>query len=114
MKTDITVYHYVYDEKNQTDKYEIRHFYNVSWQGGKGASVNKGYEQSNDIKIRIFHKDNPELNVNMFKIGDVVVGGIVNKKISKQSELPNAYNVTTIIPHERGSLETNHIELGAK
>jgi len=114
MKTDITLYHHVFDSKTQTDKYEIKYFYNVSWQGGKGASIDKGYIQDNDIKIRIFYKDNPELNINDFSIGDFIIQGISNKKVTKQSEIKNAYNITSKIPHIRGSIETNHISLGAK
>jgi hypothetical protein len=110
MKTDITVYHY--DSKNE--KYEKKHFYNVSWQGGKGASIDKGYEKANDIKVRIFYKDNPKLDEKDFFIGDFIVVGISKQEIKKQSELKNTYNITSIIPHKRGSLATQHISIGAK
>lgn len=114
MKTDITVYHYVYDEKNQTDKYEIKHFYNVSWQGGKGASIDKGYKEANDLKLRIFYKDNSNLNIDDFYIGDFIVQGITNKQIKKQSEIKDTYNITSKVEHKRGSIHTNHISIGAK
>lgn len=114
MKTDVSLYHRVYDETTQTDKYEIKHLYNVSWQGGKGASIDKGYVESNDIKLRIFYKDNPGLETVTFSIGDFVIKGISTKKVNRQSELEETYNITTIIPHKRGSIVTKHIQIGAK
>jgi hypothetical protein len=114
MKTDITLYHYIFDEETQTEKYEKSYFYNVSWDGGKGASINKGYTEANDITIRIFHKDNLNLKESNFSIGDFFVAGICNKEITMKSELKDTYNITTIIPRIRGSIATNHIQIGAK
>lgn len=114
MKTDITLYHYVFDEDTQTEKYEKSYFYNVSLDGGKGASINKGYTEANDITMRIFFKDNKNLDENLFSIGDFFVTGISDKDITMKSELEDTYNITTIIPRKRGSIATQHIQIGAK
>lgn len=114
MKTDISVFHLVYNEETQTDEYEVTYFYNVSWQGGIGASFNKGYIEANDLDVKIFHKDNADLDNKKVYIGDIITKGIITKKIKSKSELDEAYNVNTIIPHKRGSIATNHIHIGAK
>lgn len=113
MKTDITVFHLTYDEE-QNEEYVATYFSNVSWQGGIGASLNKGFIESNDVDIRIFHKDNQDLDNKKIYVGDIVARGIITKKIKTKSELEEAFNVTSIIPHKRGSIATNHIYIGAK
>ena len=114
MKTDITVFHIVYDEETQTEEYVTTYFSNVSWQGGIGASLNKGFVEANDLEIRIFHKDNADLDNQTINIGDIVTKGKIVEKIKTKSELEEAYNITSIIPHKRGSIATNHIQIGAK
>ena len=115
MKTDITIYHKILGLGKNPDTFKINHLKNVSWQGGDGASVNKGYEKANDIKLRIFKKDNQDVFELPFSIGDFIVLGITDQEISKQSDIKDkTYNITTIIPHKRGTITTQHIEIGAK
>ena len=113
MKTDITIFHLEYDEE-QNEKYVATYFSNVSWQGGIGASINKGFVEANDLEIRIFHKDNLDLDTKAIHIGDIVAKGKITKQIKSKGELNEVFNITTIIPHKRGSIATNHIYIGAK
>ena len=88
---------------------------NVMWQGGKGASINKGYEKANDISIWIPYDQNENLDTIPFAIGDIIVKGIINDEINKQSDLKvDSYNITTFINNNYGSYDMQHIFIGAK
>lgn len=110
--TDMTIYHKTYDGVNRKDKWQKHIVHSVMWQGGKGASVNQGFEQANDVKV--FTKD--MTIIDYVKIGDIIVKGNVNKDIKTQQDLSNEefYNVTTIINYDYGSEGMKHIELGGK
>ena len=71
--------------------------------GGKGSSINKGYENANDVDIRIPMEYVEDKNI--FTIGP---------EISKQSDLQGKefYNVTSITINEYGN--NPHIHLGGK
>lgn len=108
MKTDITLYH-----KNDDDKYIIKHFYNVTWQETLGIDVNKGYDENNNIILRVFAKDN-NIKDTSFCVGDFIVKGIIKTQINLQSDLKDTFNILSVNPHLRGSIETQHIKLIAK
>ena len=113
--TDMTLYHKVFNTETRLDewkKYLIEH---VMWQGGKGASLNKGYEQANDVRVWI-PKDVNNLTDVVFSIGDIMVKGNISQEISKQSDLKidNVYNITTVLGQDLGSEIMDHIELGGK
>ena len=84
------------------------------WQGGKGANINKGYEKANDISIWLPYYKNEKLESIPFSIGDIVVKGIIDQKISKESDLDDPYNITTLINNNYGSYNMQHIFIGAK
>ena len=106
----ITYYHKTLDNNKlyQWNKY----VFNKVWLfGGKGSSINKGYENANDVDVRIpmqYIKDR-----NIFKIGDIIAVG-KHGDISKQSDLQNIefYNVTSINVNDFGS--NPHIHFGGK
>ena len=79
--------------------------------GGKGSSVNKGYENANDVNIRIPIEE--VIDTTIFAIGDIIAIGM-QSEISKQSDLQGKefYNVTSITINEYGN--NPHVHLGGK
>lgn len=113
--TSITLYHKRYNSKKRLDEWDRYPIKNVMWQGGKGASLNKGYEKANDVNIYIPYNSNEGLNEVPFSIGDIVVKGNIEDKITKQSDLKvDNYNITTLINNDYGSNNMFHIQIGAK
>lgn len=109
----ITVYHKVFDKNARIEKWR-RYNYNAWYFGGKGAGIDKGYDNANDINVRIAYNQNKDLNIENFKIGDIIVEGTLQKDISTQQDLKGqrAYNITTIKDNNYG--RTPHIHLGGK
>lgn len=105
----VTIYH---KELNpEIHKEEWNKFVYKAWHyGGKGANTNKGYENANDIDIKIPYNEN-KLDINNFSIGDIIFIG-VGKDITRQSELKESYNITSIIDNTYG--RNTHIQLGGK
>ena len=86
-------------------------FENVWHFGGEGSSINKGYENANDVDIRIPMKYVSDKSI--FKKGDIIAIGI-QPEISKQSDLEGKefYNVTSKNINDFG--ENPHVHLGGK
>ena len=113
--SSITLYHKRFNSKTRLDEWDRYPIENVMWQGGKGASINKGYDKANDIKVLIPYDKNEGLENVPFSIGDIIVKGNNEDKIAKQSDLKvDNYNVTTLINNDYGSDDLKHIYLGAK
>ena len=113
--TNMTLYHKRFNPKKRLDEWDKYSIENVMWQGGKGASINKGYVQANDISIYIPYEQNKELEKVPFSIGDIVVKGISEVEITKQSDLKvDNFNITTLIDNNFGSDCMKHIYLVAK
>lgn len=113
--SSMTLFHKKYNKKTHLDEWDRYLIENVMWQGGKGASINKGYEKANDISIFIPYDSNLELKNVPFSIGDIVVKGSIEDKITKQSDLiVDNYNITTLINNDYGSDNMKHIQVGAK
>lgn len=113
--SSMTLYHKRYNSNKGLDEYDRYTIDYVNWQGGKGASIDKGYEKANDIKIWIPYLKNEDLSEIPFAIGDVIVKGVINDKIIKQSDLKvDNYNITTLIDNNYGSNNMQHIYIGAK
>lgn len=111
--TNMTLYHKRYNKEKGYDEWDKYLIENVMWQGGRGASVNKGYEKANDIDIFIPYSKN-DLSKVKFAIGDIVTKG-ETEDITKQSDLKvESYNILTIIDYNYGTNNVNHIQLGAK
>lgn len=112
--TDITLYHKTLDKTTRLEKW-IRYYFNKAWWfGGKGANTQMGYENANDVQIRIPYADNENLNIDSFDIGDIVCKGNISKTITSQSDLNGVefYNITAINNNTFGS--NPHIHLGGK
>ena len=114
----ITYYHKTLDN-NKLPVWNRYVFENVWHFGGKGSNINKGYENANDVNIRIpiEYVDNKDL----FTIGDIIAIGI-QPNIEKQSDFKffcltiklwkEFYNVTSITINEYGN--NPHVHLGGK
>ena len=46
----LTIYHKEYDETTRLEKWVRNNYSQVWWFGGKGASINKGYDNANDVR----------------------------------------------------------------
>lgn len=109
----ITIYHKSgLDLSTRLEKW-TRYNYNKVWFfGGKGAGINKGYDNANDVQIRIPYDDN--LDISSFAIGDIVVEGTLTTDIETQQDLNgyNVYNITSINNNNFGN--NPHIHLGGR
>ena len=106
----ITYYHKKINE-NKLTVYDRYVFKEVWLFGGKGSSINRGYENANDVDVRVpmeFVK-----NKSIFEIGDIIAVG-EQSEIEKQSDLEGKkfYNVTSININDFGN--NPHIHLGGK
>lgn len=107
---NISYYHKSLDDK-KIEKWTKTDFEGVWVFGGKGSSINKGYENANDVNVRI--PINIIEDTSIFKVGDIIAIGIQGD-ISKQSDLNGKefYNVTSVNINNFG--RTPHIHLGGK
>lgn len=109
----LTIYHKTYDDMNRIEKWIRYNYENVWFFGGKGASVNKGYDNANDVDIRIPYLVN-NIDVANIQIGDILVKGNLTTDISTQQDLSNyeVYNITSINDNNFGN--NPHIHIGGK
>lgn len=113
VNSSLTVYHKV--EVDHDYKW-VRYFYkSIWWFGGKGSSTNKGYDNTNDVEIRIPYDLNPDLDYNNFGIGDILVQGeykdIVSENDLKDLNIPY-YNITSLNNNVFGN--NKHIHISGK
>lgn len=95
VNSSLTVYHKV--EIDQDYKWVRYNYDNIWWFGGKGSSLNKGYENANDVQIRIPYDLNPKLDYNNFGIGDILVKGTIKTDITSESDIESEYyNITSL------------------
>lgn len=111
--SSLTIYHKGFNNESRLEKW-VRFNYDKVWFfGGKGASLNKGYTDVNDVQIRIPYEENPLLDIRDFAIGDIIVQGTIEDEIESQEELSDylTYNITSINNNNFG---IKHIHLGGK
>ena len=108
----VTIYHKGLNEQTRLETWTRFNYENAWFFGGKGAGLRKGYENANDVEIRIPY--NETLNINDFSIGDIIVQGIVTLDIAKQRDLKDylIYNITSINDNKFGN--NPHIHIGGK
>ena len=111
--TSLTIYHKGYDETTRLEKWIRFNYKNVWFFGGKGASINKGYDNANDVDIRIPYNEN-EIDINNIQIGDILVKGDIATDIITQTDLKDfeIYNITSINNNNFGN--NPHIHIGGK
>jgi len=107
----ITYYHKILNNTTKLYEWSRVLFENVWVFGGKGSSINAGYENANDVNVRIPMEYVQDTSI--FQIGDIIAIG-EQENISKQSELDGKefYNVTSININDFGN--NPHIHLGGK
>ena len=111
VNSSLTVYHKVSD--NHDYKWVRYNYNNIWWFGGKGSSLNKGYENANDVQIRIPYDLNPKLDYNNFGIGDILVKGTIKTDITSESDIESEYyNITSLNNNVFGN--NKHIHISGK
>ena len=111
VNSSLTVYHKA--EENHGYKWVRYNYDKIWWFGGKGASLNKGYENANDVQIRIPYDLNPKLNYNNFGIGDILIQGTLESDINSESDVQGEYyNITSLNNNVFGN--SKHIHIGGK
>ena len=113
INASLTHYHKTLDETTRLEKWIRYNYENVWWFGGKGSSINKGYENANDVNVRIPYDKN-DIDISNLAIGDIIVKGTLNTDITTQQDLKNyeIYNITSINDNNFGI--NKHIHLGGK
>ena len=110
VNSNLTVYHKV--EIDHDYKW-VKYFYkNIWWFGGKGSSTNKGYENANDVQIRIPYDLNPNLDYNNFGIGDILVQGEHGDITSEEDSTSEYFNITSLNNNTFGN--NKHIHVSGK
>lgn len=109
----LTHYHKTIDDETRLEKWIRYNYDNVWWFGGKGSSINKGYENANDVDIRIPYNKN-DIDISNLAIGDIIIKGTLDNDITTQQDLNNyeVYNITSINDNNFGV--NPHIHLGGK
>ena len=112
VNSSLTVYHKGFDS-DMLETWTRYNYSNVWVFGGHGAGINKGYENANDIEIRIPYGQNADLDIRNFSIGDIVVPSTLSINITQQQDLTvDFYNITSITDNTFGN--SKHIHLGGK
>ena len=109
----LTHYHKTLDETTRLEKWIRYNYDNVWWFGGKGSSINKGYENANDVDVRIPYDKN-NIDISNLAIGDIIIKGTLDINITTQQDLNSyeIYNITSINDNNFGI--NPHIHLGGK
>lgn len=108
----LTIYHKSFDDNLRLEKW-IRYNYQEAWFfGGKGAVENKGYDQANNVQVRIPYSQNSGLDIEDFSIGDIIVKGTLSTDINTQQDLDgyDIYNITSLKNNDFGN--NPHIHIG--
>ena len=108
----LTIYHMVgLDLATHLETWVRYNYDNVWFFGGKGAGLNKGYDNANDVEIRIPYNQNT-VDINNIAIGDILVQGELDIDIETQQDLENymIYNITSINNNNFGN--NPHIHIG--
>lgn len=111
--SNVTIYHKNgLDVSTHLEQWQRFNYNNVWFFGGKGASINKGYDNANDVEVRIPY--NNDLDASNFSIGDIIVKGTLTLDIQTQNDLRNyeIYNITSIKDNNFGN--NPHIHIGGK
>lgn len=112
--SSLTVYHKGFNKISREETWTRFNYSNVWFFGGKGAGINKGYDNANDVQIRIPYGQNTDLSIGNFSIGDIVVEGTLTTDITTQQDLSNylIYNITSLNNNKFGTQP--HIHIGGR
>jgi len=113
--SSLTIYHRDgLDTTTHLEKWKRYNYDNVWFFGGKGARLNKGNDDANDVEVRIPYDQNSALNIQDFEIGDIIVQGHLDLDIETQQDLKDylIFNITSINNNNFGN--NQHIHLGGR
>lgn len=113
--SSLTVYHKSgLDVSTRLETWTRYNYEKVWFFGGRGAGINKGYDNANDFDCRIPYDKNTGLDINNFEVGDIVVQGALDINITTQEDLNEylIYNITSINNNNFGN--NPHIHIGGK
>lgn len=110
----VTIYKKGFNATTREEKWTRFNYEKVWFFGGKGAGINKGFDNANDVEVRLFYKLNNNLDIKNFGIGDIIVKGALTKDIRTQQDLKNyeVYNITSINDNQFGT--NPHIHIGGR
>jgi len=119
MKTNktITIYHKCFNADTKLDKWQRQISLKAMVQGGRGASINKGYDKANDISIWIPFVENNINSIDNLKNKilittksnevielakeDIIVFSETDEEIEVQKDLQlENFNITTLIVND--------------
>ena len=111
---EVTIYHKELDKTTKLEKWTRYNYKNVWFFSGKGAIINNGYDNSDNVTVRLSYKKNQNLNFSNFSVGDIVVKGNLTINIETQDDLKDyeIFNITSIKNNEFGN--NPHIHIGGK
>lgn len=109
----LTIFHKTIDSTTKLEKWIRTNYDNVWFFGGKGAGLNKGYENANDVDVRIPYDSN-EIDLDNIAIGDILVGADITTDIEQQKDLKGyeVFNITSINNNYFGN--NPHLHLGGR
>ena len=112
--SSLTIYHKGFDTTKRLEIWIRYNYDNVWFFGGRGAGINKGYEDANDVEVRIPYDANANLDYSNFSIGDIIVQGTLTDDIETQQDLSgyDVYNIKSMNNNNFGN--NQHIHLGGK
>lgn len=64
--SELTIYHKTFNQTTRLEEWQRFNYSKVWWFGGKGANINKGYENANDVDVRIPYNLNENANISNF------------------------------------------------
>ena len=107
----LTIYHKNgLDLVNRLETWARFNYDNVWVFKTNGATMNKGINEGNNLEVRIPYDET--IDINYFSLGDIVVIGEVKTDITKQQDLSETFNITSIKDNFFGN--NPHIHLGCK
>lgn len=109
-----TIYHKGFNDTTKLETWTRYNYDNVWFFGGKGAGINKGFSEANDVDVRFPYDLNNNLSAENFALGDIIVQGKVLTDITTQQDLDDylIYNITSISDNNFGN--NPHIHIGGK
>ena len=109
--SDVTIFHKTISEETHQDLWEKLYFEKVWFFGGKGAGINKGYDNANDVEIRIPYEFN-QIDASKFKVGDIIIKGNVDWENGIEAKGFEIYHITSIKNNNFGTQP--HVHIGGK
>lgn len=110
--SDITIYHF--DKQKQL--YTKQYIQFVMWHSTASIGTHEGYENANNVTVRIPKAQN-DLSSVLIEVGDILVKGNAHKDITKKSDLnglKNVFTITSVVDNNDGSSNMHHVHIVGK